>query len=83
MTRRRTTRDILRDAMLNQEQDLYDLRAALAALTVMASAPNGIETDDMAGLYLVARSARDLAGSLHHVWRDTIEHLNPRGRSEA
>ena len=75
MTRRRSSREKLRAALLDREKTLHDLRAALAALTVMASAPDGIETGDMAGLRFVARSARELAASLHHVWRHTIQHL--------
>ena len=78
MTRRLKSRAKLRDALLDQEEDLRCLRAALAALTVMASAPDGIEADDMAGLSFVARSARELAGSLHTSWRDALDRLGPR-----
>lgn len=59
MTPGRRSRGELRDAMLeqtlDQEEKLVDLRAALAALTVMASASGGIEPDDMPGLRYVAR----------------------------
>ena len=77
MTHRYRSRARLRDAMLDQEERLYDLRAALAASTVMASAPDGIEIDDMPGLWFVARDARDLSDFLHRSWRDTLELLGP------
>lgn len=76
MTRRRS-RDMLRVALLNEEEKLYDLKAALAALTIMASAPDGIEADDMPGLRYVAGSARELADALHHAWRDAVGRLVP------
>ena len=82
MTRRHRDRTRLRDAMLDQEQNLYDLRAALAALSLIASVPDGVETDDMPGLRFVARIARDLANSLHHAWRDALEQLGPPSRTE-
>ena len=66
---------MIREAMLDQEEDLSDLRAALAALSLMASTPDGIEADDMPGLLFVTRRARALAGSLHRAWRDGLERL--------
>ena len=81
MTRRRRSLASLRSAMLDQEERIHDLRAALSALTVMASAPEGIESGDMAGLRFVARSARELANSLHHAWRDALKQLGPPSRA--
>ena len=82
MTPGRRSRGELRDAMLeqtlDQEEKLVDLRAALAALTVMASASGGIQPDDMPGLRYVARGGRDLADSLHQAWRGAVERLGTR-----
>ena len=78
MTRRPRSRARLREALLDQEEDLRDLGAALSALSVIASAPDGIEADDMAGLSFVTRIARELAGSVHTSWRDALDHLGPR-----
>ena len=66
------------EQMLDQEESLVDLRAALAALTVMASASEGIEPDDMPGLRYVARGGRDFADPLHSPWRGAVEWLVPR-----
>ena len=82
MTRRPKFREMIREAMLDQEENLSDLRAALAALPLMASTPDGIEADDMAGLLFVTRRARALAGSLHRVWRDGLERLARQKGSE-
>lgn len=75
VTRRRRSRQVLRDAMLDQEETLHDLRAAIVAVSLMVSAPDGIEAADMVGLRFVARTARELAEALHHAWRDAVERL--------
>ena len=75
MTRRPKFREMIREAMLDLEEDLSDLRAALTALSRMASTPDGIEADDMAGFLVVTCRARALAGSLYRAWRDGLERL--------
>ena len=70
-------RQVLRDAMLDQEERLHDLRAAIVAVSLMASALDGIEAADMTGLRFVTRTARELADALHHAWRDAVERLAP------
>ena len=83
MTARGDFRRACRDALLDQEGTLSDLRAALAALHLIASASEGIEKDDMDGLRHVTGGARELAAALHRSWREALERVDARGRSEA
>ncbi len=79
----------LRDAVLDLEEPLADLRSALAALDLIASGAAGIERDDMVGLRYVAKQARELADATHRRWRmvvdrvagglDSDEDLSPTG----
>ena len=78
MTADRTSRETLRGVLLDQEETLRDLRAALAALDLISSVSEGIERDDMAGLRFVATGARTLADTLHRHWRDAVQHLDLR-----
>lgn len=71
----RDSRKMLRDALLDEEERLHDLRAALAALTIMASTRDGIDSEDLIGLRFVTRIARDLGDALHHAWRHAVERL--------
>lgn len=75
MKQRRDPRAMLRDALLAEEERLHDLRAALAALTIMASTRDGIDSDDLIGLRFLTRITRDLGDALHHAWRDAVERL--------
>ena len=75
---RRAPRAALRDVLLDQEERLSDLRAALAALSLISSAYEGIEKDDMAGLRYVTIKARALADALHGAWRDAVQSLDVR-----
>ena len=63
----------LRDALLAQEGPLSDLQAILSALDLIASASQGIERDDMIGLRIVTRYAKDIAHALHRSWRNAVE----------
>ena len=78
MTARGDFRSACRDALLDQEGTLSDLRAALAALHLIASAGEGIEKDDMDGLRHVTGGARELAAALHRSWRDALERVGGR-----
>ena len=75
---RHEARAALRDVLLDQEERLSDLRAALAALSLISSAYEGIEKDDMAGLRYVTTNARALADALHGVWKDAVQRLDRR-----
>ena len=75
MTVRRRSRRALLDALLAEEETLSDLRAALVALSLIASAAEGIEKDDLVGLRFVTRAARDLADAIHRSWQDAVRRL--------
>ena len=68
--------------MLDQEEPLTDLQAVLAALDLIASGNQGIEKDDMIGLRLLTRYARELADSLRQSWKASIERDEPHGEAD-
>ena len=63
----------LRDAVLDQEEPLTDLQAVLAALDLIASGDRGIDKDDMNGLRLLTKYARELANTLRQSWKAAVE----------
>ncbi len=80
-----TGRISVQEALLAQEAPLSDLQAILSALDLIASASQGIERDDMNGLRIVTRYAKEIASALHHSWKNAIESsgqvLSPDGSS--
>lgn len=81
MTARRDVRRACHDALLDQEETLSDLRAALAALHLIASASESMEKDEMVGLRHVTGGARELAAALHRSWNEALDRLGWRSRS--
>ena len=82
MTARHRPRQALRGALLDQEEALGDLQAVLVALDLIASGHDGIGQDDMAGLRITIRYARDIAAALRRSWRDAVERVGGRVRPE-
>ena len=74
----RSSRGALRDALLDVEEVLSDLRAALTALSLISSTSGGIEEDEMSGLRYVTARAREHADDLHRSWRDAARRLGSR-----
>ena len=71
----RSSRGALRDALLDVEGDLSDLRAALAALSLISSTTGGIDETEMLGLRYVTSHAVDHADRVYRAWRDAARRL--------